>query len=71
MRRLRAPVFQQPITDGQGGLTLNGVELLGRMVDEIRQPEYEAGAGPVLTSPNGTRYRLGVDDAGNLTATAL
>ncbi len=30
-----------------------------------------ASSGLFLTSPNGTRYRLTVDDSGNLTTTAV
>ena len=29
------------------------------------------GAGPILVSPNGTQYRLGVDNAGALTTTPI
>lgn len=29
------------------------------------------GAGPILTSPNGTQYRLGVDNDGALTTTPV
>jgi hypothetical protein len=33
--------------------------------------EWINGAGPVVTAPNGTKYRLGVSNAGALTLTAL
>ena len=43
------------------------------MINTVSVKELEtqtAGGGIILTSPNGTKYRLTVDDAGNL-ATAL
>ena len=30
-----------------------------------------SGMGPILTSPNGTQYRLGVDDDGAITTTPV
>lgn len=31
-----------------------------------KNPEFANGGEPILTSPDGTRYRLTVDNAGNL-----
>ena len=64
-----------PVVDQGGGASLEHVEVIDRLVRAIRalqaSPVYENGAGPILTSPNGTQYRLVVDNAGNLTTSAV
>lgn len=49
-----------------GPLSIDGAVWVKSVADAISAPEYASGGGPVLTSPNGTRYRLTVDDSGNL-----
>lgn len=60
---VRSAVLGQQITDGNG-LNMDGVELLNRMAAAIRDQH-------VLTSPDGTKYRLVVDNAGNLSTVAV
>ena len=64
-----------PVVDQGGGASLEHVETIDRLVRAIRSlqasPVYASGAGPILTSPNGTQYRLVVDNAGNLTTSAV
>lgn len=59
----------------QGGVTLDGAEFLNRLAEAIRElqasPVFANGEGPILTSPNGTQYRLVVDNAGALTTSAV
>ena len=58
-----------------GGLTIEGaifLDLLVRAVRELQDnPVFPNGDEPILTSPNGTQYRLTVDNAGNLSTTAV
>lgn len=55
--------------DISGDLYQTITEILRRSVDgSIALPD---GKGLILASPNGTRYRLGVDNDGALTTTAL
>lgn len=72
--KLNQPVLGLVITEG-GALTFTGVELLARIVDAARElqtsPVYVNGEGPILTSPDGTQYRLSVDNAGNLSTVAI
>lgn len=37
----------------------------------VNDIEFEKGVGPILTSPNGTRYRITVSDLGDLSADAV
>lgn len=60
---VRNAVLGQPITDGSG-LTMDGVELINRIANAVREQH-------VLTSPNGTKYQLVVDNAGNLSTVAV
>lgn len=59
----------------EGGLTLDATEYLQRITEAILElqgsPVFANGEGPVLTSPNGTQYRLVVDNAGALSTTAV
>lgn len=50
-----------PMTDG-GALTLDGAEALGRLVAALS----EVQEGIDLQSPNGSLWRITVDDSGNL-----
>lgn len=61
MSDLREIPVGYPLTSN-GAVTLDGAEALDRIVRAIQTLE----GGVVLTSPNGTRYRLEVDNAGNL-----
>lgn len=51
------------------------VEVIQRLVNAARavqsSPVFANGDGPILTSPNGTQYRLVVDNAGTLTTSAV
>ncbi len=69
----RAQVGQPFVMNG--GLIVDAAEYLQRITDAIVElqtdPVYKNGNGPILTSPNGTQYRLEVDNAGNLSASAV
>jgi hypothetical protein len=70
--RLRDAQFgQTQWVDSNGRVTLEAAEILGRITDTIRGPVYPNGTGPILTSPDGTQYRLTVANGGALTATAV
>lgn len=64
----------QPFTQN-GGLTLDAAEYMQRITDAIlalqESPVFANGKGPILTSPDGTQYRLEVDNAGNLSTSAV
>lgn len=45
-------------------------KLAEKLDEEITQPMKEEFM-PLLTSPNGTQYKITVDDSGNLSATAV
>lgn len=57
-----------PTNDSNGAI-------LGKVGEWLRATfalqESAPTGGPVITSPNGTRYRLGVADDGSLTTTSL
>lgn len=55
-----------PLTNG-GRLTTGGAEALDRIVRAVEALQDQT----LITSPNGTVYRLTVDDAGNLSTTAI
>ena len=71
--------IQQAQVDQQftqnGALTLDSTEYLQRITDAILElqasPVFANGEGPILTSPDGTQYRLEVDNAGNLSTSAV
>lgn len=71
---VKVPLLGASFTEN-GGLTFEGAETLGRMTAAVQElqvsPVFANGEGPILTSPNGTQYRLTVDDAGNLSAAAV
>lgn len=52
-------------------LSVGGAIWAKSVADAINAPEYADGEGPIMTSPDGTRYRLTVDNAGNLGTTAV
>jgi hypothetical protein len=54
------PIRGQQIVDSDGRLNLTGASLLEQIVDNV-----------VITAPNGTNYRITVDNAGNLTTVAV
>lgn len=54
------PIRGQKITENDGRLNLTGTILLEQMVNNL-----------VVVSPNGTQYRITVDDAGNLGTEAI
>ena len=69
--QVRQLLMGSSIANSTGGLSIDGAEAFGRLVaavQELQQATYKSGEGPILTSPNGSQWRLGVDDAGSLTA---
>lgn len=54
------PIRGQAIVDKDGKLNITGASLLGQMVDNL-----------IVTAPNGTNYRITVDNSGNLTTEAV
>lgn len=64
----------QLFTAGEA-LTLDSAQYLQRITDAIRElqssPVFANGEEPILTSPNGTQYRLQVDNAGALSTVAV
>lgn len=61
LRRVLAGV---QFTEPGGGLTYTGAEALNRINEAIAELQ-------VLTAPNGSRWVIGVDNAGNLTTTSV
>lgn len=63
------------VASENGGAEPDLVEVLQRLVRAVREaqtaPVYGNAGGPILTSPDGTQYRLTVDNAGNLGTTAV
>jgi len=54
------PITGQQVVDREGRLNLTGASLLTQMVDNL-----------IVTAPNGTQYRITVDNSGNLTTEAV
>jgi len=54
------PIRGQQVVDEKGRLNLTGASLLTQMVDNL-----------IVTAPNGTEYRITVDNSGNLTVEAV
>ena len=56
----------------QGIQGVQGESIQGSMGEgQLRGVNNKVAIGVILTSPNGTQYRLIVDDSGNLSATAV
>lgn len=76
-RRLSTPnaPFSWDVVNATGDDWMTEFKSAGARVAGIKaQGEYEsavAGKGIIVASPNGTRYRLGVDNTGTVVATAL
>jgi hypothetical protein len=54
------PIKGQDFVDREGRLNLTGTELLTQIVNNV-----------VITAPNGTNYRITVDNSGNLSTEAV
>ena len=56
-------------------ITINGEAIFGENAEFLGDTTFEADldirGSVILTSPNGTRFRLSVDNSGNLTSTAI
>jgi len=54
------PIRGQQVVDEKGRLNLTGASLLTQMVDNL-----------IVVAPDGTEYRITVDNSGNLTAETI
>lgn len=58
--------------DGYGGTDLGDLDKNGNLTLEIGDLTFTTiGKGPVIKSPNGTSWRISVNDAGTLSATSI
>jgi hypothetical protein len=62
------------LVSGDRSVVLGGQNITGTADDTVYVPKLETvvdGEGIIMSSPNGTRYKITVDNAGNLITTAL
>ena len=70
---VRPFLFGSQFTDGDG-LSLDGADAMDRVVRailELQAATFADGEGPILTAPDGGKWRVGVNNAGTLTTTSI